>query len=366
MNVPPERRERLSRAVAGEGLDQLIVADGHDLRWLTGFSGTSGLALCPADPGEPGLFVTDFRYVEQAGEQLGDGWTVERARRDLLGAGLGEATGGRELGRVGFDPGQVTVAQLADLTEALGTTAELVEAPGLASRLREVKDEEEVERIGAATRLADEALESVLAAGLEGRTEREVAVALELAIIGAGAESLSFPPIVAAGAHGALPHAEPRDVRITAGEMVTIDWGATLDGYCSDCTRTFAVGEVGSREREVYGIVNDARAAGIAALAPGRTGREVDASAREVIDAAGYGEHFGHGLGHGVGLDVHEEPRLSPRGSTHPLEEGTVVTVEPGVYLPGSFGVRIEDLVVVTGGEPLVLTSMDRELVDAG
>ena len=366
MSVPAERRSRLGASAAGEGLDWLIVAEEHDLRWLTGFTGTNGLALCPADEGAEGLFVTDFRYVEQAAAQLPDGWIVERARGELLGAGLAEVLGGRRLGRVGFDPGQLSVAQFAALSEAIAGDAELVEAKGLASGLREVKDAEEIARIAAATELGAQALEAVLERGLSNRTEREVAIDLEVTIIGLGADGLSFPPIVASGPHGALPHAEPRDVPVADGSLVTIDWGARLDGYCSDCTRTFAVGDVGPEEREVYGLVDEARRAGTGALRPGTSGREVDAAARAVIESAGYGEYFGHGLGHGVGLDVHEGPTLSPRGTAEPLQAGMVVTVEPGIYLPGRFGVRIEDLLVVEAQEPRFLTVPAEGLADAG
>ncbi len=363
MSVPVERRRRLTGQISESGLDRLIVAGEHDLRWLTGFTGTSGLALVPADGGE-GLFLTDFRYVEQASEQLPDGWRVVRTNLDLLGAGLVEATSGEELGAVGFDPSQVTVEQLSSLSQALEVTATLKEAKGLVGRLREVKDDEEIARIKAASNLADEALAEVLERGLVGRTERDVAIDIETTLIRLGADGLSFPPIVASGSHGALPHAEPREVVIEPGLLVTVDWGARLDGYCSDCTRTFASGPVGERALEVYGVVNAARAAGIEAVEAGRTGPQVDAVARAAIDEAGFGEFFGHGLGHGVGLDVHEAPRLSPRGGTDPLEAGMVVTVEPGVYLPGELGVRIEDLVVVTGAEPTVLTALDRELVE--
>lgn len=363
MSVPAERRARLAREISEHGLDRLIVAGEHDLRWLTGFTGTSGLALVPAAAGEA-LFLTDFRYVEQASEQLPAEWRVVRTNLDLLGAGLAEATSGDELGTVGFDPSQVTVEQLSSLGKALERKATLKEEKGLVARLREVKDDGEISRIRAASNLADEALAEVLARGLAGRTEREVAIDIETTLIRLGADGLSFPPIVASGSHGALPHAEPREVAIEPGLLVTVDWGARLDGYCSDCTRTFASGPVGEKEREVYGVVNAARAAGIEAVEAGRSGPEVDAVARTVIDEAGFGEFFGHGLGHGVGLDVHEAPRLSPRGATEPLEAGMVVTVEPGVYLPGEMGVRIEDLVVVTGAEPTVLTTLGRELVE--
>ena len=357
------RRARLGEQVAEAGLDWLLVAEPHDLRWLTGFTGTSGIAACPA-AGEPGLFVTDFRYVEQAGDQLVGDWEILRyTRPELFGAGLVEVAGERLSGRVGFDPRQVTVSQLGGLAAALGPEAELVEAERIVEQLREVKDADEIEQIAAAARLADEVLTAVLDAGLRGRTEREVATAVEVRALELGAEGLSFPPIVAHGAHGALPHAEPRDVEIAAGNLVTIDWGVRAGGYCSDCTRTYAVGEVGEQERQAYEAVNRARAEGIAALAPGAPPREVDAQARAVIEEAGFGEQFGHGLGHGVGLDVHEEPRLSPKGSEEPLEAGMAVTVEPGIYVPGQFGVRIEDLAVVQEDGARILTSLDRELV---
>jgi Xaa-Pro aminopeptidase len=177
-----------------------------------------------------------------------------------------------------------------------------------------------------------------------------------------GAEAVSFPPIVAAGAHGALPHAEPRDVEIPPGTLCVVDWGAVLDGYASDCTRTYGTGgDVDARDREVYDLVARAQEAALAAVRPGPTGREVDAVAREIIDAAGHAEHFGHGLGHGVGLEVHEGPRLSKQGEDA-LAAGNVVTVEPGVYVPGAVGVRIEDLVIVTedGGE--VVSALPKEL----
>ena len=179
----------------------------------------------------------------------------------------------------------------------------------------------------------------------------------------AGAEDPSFPSIVAAGPHGALPHAEPRDVEIPAGVLVTIDWGARLDGYCSDCTRTLASGPVGEREREVYELVLSAQEAALAAVAPGAAGAAVDGVAREIIAAAGHGERFGHGLGHGVGLEVHEGPRLA-KGADGTLAAGSVVTVEPGVYLPGELGVRIEDLAVVTDSGPRVLTGFTKALTE--
>jgi Xaa-Pro aminopeptidase len=180
-----------------------------------------------------------------------------------------------------------------------------------------------------------------------------------------GAKRPSFDSIVAAGPHGALPHAQPRDVQIGSGELVVIDWGAELDGYCSDCTRTLATGDLPDATLEAYDLVREAQRAGLDAVRAGVGGREADSAARDVIGDAGHGEHFGHGLGHGVGLEIHEAPRLSQR-SDSVLASGNVVTVEPGVYLPGQFGVRIEDLVVVTDAACTILTSVPKELITVG
>jgi Xaa-Pro aminopeptidase len=230
-------------------------------------------------------------------------------------------------------------------------------------RLRAVKEAGEIARMRAASELADEALRGVLEAGVVGRTERDVAIELELRMRRLGAEAASFPSIVAAGAHAALPHAEPRDEKIPQDVLLTIDWGALNDGYCSDCTRTFATGEAISDEaRAIYALVLRAQERGLAAVKAGPTGREVDGVARELIDEAGQGEHFGHGLGHGVGMDLHEGPRLSRTAGEEPLLAGNVVTVEPGVYLPGRLGVRIEDLVAVQERGSDVLTSLPKSL----
>jgi len=267
--------------------------------------------------------------------------------------------------RLGFDDAQLSVREHARLRELVPDRVELVPAGGLVEELRAVKDRRELERIRAAALLADAALTEVLDEGIVGVTERDVALELEIRMRRLGAEGVSFPPIVAAGPHGALPHAEPRDVPIPAGTLVTIDWGAQLNGYASDCTRTFATGELDPRDAEIYALVLEAQETALDAVRAGRLGREVDAVARDLIEAAGHGEHFGHGLGHGVGLEVHEGPRLSRLGDVA-LEPGMVVTVEPGVYVPGAVGVRIEDLVVVTDGAPEVLNSLPKTLRAVG
>jgi Xaa-Pro aminopeptidase len=252
------------------------------------------------------------------------------------------------------------------MRELLGERVELVGLHGLVEGLRAVKDADEVARIRAATELADAAFEQLIGGGIVGRTERELALALELAMRERGAERTSFDIIVAAGPHGALPHAQPRDVAVERGELVVFDWGAQLDGYCSDCTRTVAAGAPpGDEGTSIYGLVLEAQLAGLGAIRAGVAGRDVDAAARTVIDDRGHREHFGHGLGHGVGLDIHEAPRLAQRAEGD-LRAGNVVTVEPGVYLPGQLGVRIEDLVVVTDEGCDILTSVPKELTVVG
>jgi Xaa-Pro aminopeptidase len=350
------RPEKVAAALADRELDLLLVSHLVNVRWLTGFTGSSAAAVVGADTRR---FLTDFRYLGQSEEQLDGTWEREIVQDLLEGAAGGLPREGTL--RLGFDDENMSVKAHAKLTELVPDGVELVAAGGLVEDLRMVKDPEEIERIRAAALLADAALERVLERGLAGRTEQEVAFDLETELRRMGASGPSFPSIVAAGAHGALPHAEPRDVEIPEGVLVTIDWGAQLDGYASDCTRTYATGAISDRDRDVYELVQRAQAAGLAAVRPGPTGREVDAVAREIIDEAGHEEHFGHGLGHGVGLEVHEGPRLSRKGEVA-LAPGQIVTVEPGVYVPGEVGVRIEDLVAVTEDGQDVLSTLPKDL----
>jgi Xaa-Pro aminopeptidase len=355
------RADRLAELAAERELDAVLVVEPFNLRYLTGFTGTNGLAVVGAGADGVRRFVTDFRYVEQAEAEV-DGFECLRGERDLLdsvGAALGDGDGSV---RLGYDDAHTSVRTHGRLGELLGDGVDLVGAGGLVEELRAVKDDDEQQAIASAAALADEALTAALERGLAGRTERAFALDLEDEIRHRGARAPSFPSIVAAGAHGALPHAEPRDVEVPRGCLVIVDWGAQLDGYCSDCTRTFATGPLDREATDVYELVLKAQLAGLESVRAGERGREVDAVSRELIDAAGHGGHFGHGLGHGVGLEVHEGPRLSKAGE-ETLAAGNVVTVEPGVYLPGKFGVRIENLVVVTGDGPRVLSSLPKELV---
>jgi Xaa-Pro aminopeptidase len=425
------RLKSVAEAMRERELDALVVSAPANVRYLTRFTGSNGLALVLASrallgsaaPGraaatdrqEPaGIFFTDFRYETQAQHEVPgcfERWPIDPSARpadlairvaECLGANAPDEPGGASAeragrrsdaqdsaqraqaradldpgpgpgrtgqqaggGRLGFDESHLTVARHTRLAELLDGRWELVGAAGLVESLREVKDADELKRIAAAAELADEALRAVLETGLAGRSERELAIELELRMRRLGGEA-AFPTIVAAGAHGALPHATPRDARIPPRVLVTVDWGALHDGYCSDCTRTFASGPVGERAQEIYALVLHAQEAALGALAAGRTGVEIDAVARELIAAAGYGERFGHGLGHGVGLEVHEGPRLSPAAGEDPLRAGNVVTVEPGVYLPGELGVRIEDLAVIDDSGARVLSTLPKALTVIG
>jgi Xaa-Pro aminopeptidase len=354
------RPEKVSSALAERELDLLLVSHLVNVRWLTGFTGSSAAAVVGVGGDRvTRRFLTDFRYLSQSQEQLDAAWEREIVQDLLEGVAAGLPQEGAV--RLGFDDETMSVRTHARLAELVPDGVELVAAGGLIEDLRMVKDAEEVQRIRAAALLADAALEQVLQRGLAGRTEHEVAFDLETELRRMGASGPSFPSIIASGAHGALPHAEPRDVEIPDGVLVTIDWGAQLDGYASDCTRTYATGDIDPRDGQVYALVLQAQAAALAAVRPGPKGREVDAVARSIIDAAGHAEHFGHGLGHGVGLDVHEGPRLSKQGETA-LAAGMVVTVEPGVYVPGAVGVRIEDLVIVTDDGAEVVSSLPKEM----
>jgi Xaa-Pro aminopeptidase len=346
------RGERLARLVAERELDQLFVSDLTNVRYLTGFTGTNGACLVG---GEELVFFTDFRYTERAKDEVSPEWERPDAERELVPQIVG-----RMSGRVGFEDAKLSVRQLARLEAAAGEGVELVPAGDLVEQLRAIKEPEELKRIQAAAELTDGVYTWALERGLAGHTEADVARACEARLRELGAEP-SFPPIVAAGENGALPHAEPGEREIGSSELVVFDMGALLDGYCSDCTRTFATGELDDEAQEVYELVQRAQATALEAVRPGANGKEVDAVAREIISEAGHGDHFGHGLGHGVGLEVHEGPRLATT-SEDELQEGNVVTVEPGVYLPGRLGVRIEDLVVVSGDGYRNLSGLPKEL----
>ena len=349
------RADRVADRLAERELDLLLVTDLVNLRYLTGFTGSNGMAVVGRDVRR---FVTDFRYVEQAAAQV-EGFDREQGPQDFVSA-LGEGWPDGDL-RLGFEDQHVSVRTHGRLRDVIPDRISLEPAGGIVEALRAVKEPEEVERIAAAAALADEVYAMLREQGLVGRGERDVAFALETEMRRRGAEP-SFTSIVASSERGALPHAEPADVPIERGTLVTLDIGARLDGYCSDCTRTWATGELPDDLADAHALVLRAPEAALAAVRPGPRGPAVAAGARECIEAAGHGEHFGHGLGHGVGMEVHEAPRLSRTGDAE-LVAGNVVTVEPGVYLPGRGGVRIEDLVVVSEDGHRVLSGTTKQLV---
>jgi Xaa-Pro aminopeptidase len=351
-----QRTERLVAALDGSGMDLMLVTNLINLRYLTGFTGSNGLALVGP---KKRIFVSDFRYTEQAGVEVDKSYERVTVAQDLI-AGLAEMLPEGE-SKLGLESEHTSVARHESIREQFPERVELVPVTQLVEQLRIVKDEHEIKLMAEASRIADDAFEALVEKGLKGRTERELALALEHDMRVRGASGPSFSSIIAAGPHGALPHAQPRDVPVKDGELVVIDWGALFDGYCSDCTRTVAVGEIGAEAREAYELVLSAQLEGLDAVQVGGDGKAIDRVVRDIIDGAGHKEHYGHGLGHCVGLEIHEAPNLSLR-STSTLAAGNVVTVEPGVYLPGKFGIRIEDLVVVGAAGNRILTSLPKAL----
>lgn len=355
------RRAALRDQLRVRDLDALLVVDLRNVRYLTGFTGSNAALLVHAEDEAHTLFCTDGRYMIQSERQVPDlERVIERASAHALAARAGKEA--EHYRRTGFESQHVTVDGLDVLTEAAGF--ELVRATRLVEELRQVKDEDEVEALRMACAAADRALAELIAHGglVAGRTERDVARELENRMLDLGAAAPAFESIVAAGANSAIPHHRPTDTELRAGDLVKLDFGALVDGYHSDMTRTVVLGEPADWQRELYELVAEAQAAGRAALRPGAAVREVDAAAREVIENAGHGDEFPHGLGHGVGLEIHEAPMLSKTGDGR-LSAGMAVTVEPGVYLPGRGGVRIEDTLVVRDGDPELLTLTTKQFL---
>lgn len=357
------RADRLRAEMERAGCDALVVSNLTNVRYLTGFTGSAGLVLVTSDEL---LFVSDGRYQTQSADQIGAAGVDARieivpAEPDQVVAAAAEASG---VARLGLEAQSVTWAQQRRWAGELFTGGDLVATEALVEQLRLVKDPGEAARIRSACAIADEALALVRPRLLEGPTEAEFAMELDATMRRLGAEDVSFDTIVASGPNGARPHHRPSTRRIVEGDLVVLDFGALVDGYHSDMTRTVAVGELDPDRRRMLEVVLESQAAGVEAVHAGVQASEVDARCREVIDTAGWGEAFLHSTGHGVGLDIHEEPRVSSR-SAATLVAGHVVTVEPGVYLPELGGVRIEDTVLVTedGCDRLTLTPKDPAVV---
>lgn len=353
------RRASLRGRLRELNLDALLVTNLLNVRYLTGFTGSNAALLLDASGEANTVFCTDGRYDAQSATQVPDLERLIQRPCDLTLA----ARGAQRCRRVGFESHVVTVEAFDPLAKA-ATGVELVRAANLVETQRLVKDPAEIESLRQACAAADNALADLIAAGgiRAGRTEREVARDLENRMYDQGADAPSFESIVATGANSAIPHHRPTDAVLAVGDLVKLDFGALVDGYHSDMTRTVVLGPPADWQREIYELVAQSQAAGRAAVAPGVAAAEVDRIARAVIEDAGYGEKFSHGLGHGVGLEIHEAPSLGKAG-TGTLAEGMTVTVEPGVYLAGQGGVRIEDTLVVRGGEPEILTLTTKDLV---
>jgi Xaa-Pro aminopeptidase len=353
------RRQRAQQKVAALGADAVLITSRANVRYLTGLASSNAAVLLPAQG--PAVLATDSRYEEAARRDCPD---IELVVDRFIEPRLAGLAGDRHLRTLGFEAQEMTVQRYQDLAALDGPV--LVPAGRIVEELRMVKDAGEITLLARACAITDDALAAVLPLITPGQTERGLAVALERAMIDRGAEALAFDTIVASGPNGAIPHHVPTARQVQPGDLITIDCGARYEGYHADMTRTVALGEPAAWQREIYQIVAGAQQAGVDAALPGVDVAAVDATARDLIADAGYGEHFGHGLGHGVGLEVHEDP-LMGYGRTGTLLERVLITVEPGIYLPGRGGVRIEDTLVVrdpgAARSPQILTTTPRELL---
>jgi Xaa-Pro aminopeptidase len=354
MTEHARRTAAARRGIARAGLDGLLVSHLVNIRYLCGYSGSAGLLLVT---GSGSTFLTDFRYQEQVKREV-HGARCVIITADLYTDLLGQPDLGR-LRRLGFESQHLTFDRYQFLRKGLKA---VMPTAGLVEQLREVKQPAEISAIAGAARIADRAFALIVREIRPGMTELAIAARLEYLMKSLGAQRPSFETIVGSGPNGALPHAKPGPRKVRKGDFIVLDFGAFHNGYCSDMTRTVVLGKPSDAHKRIYGMVRDAQLAGLRAVRAGVSGKQADAAARGVIERAGHGQRFGHGLGHGVGLEVHERPRLG-RLSDDRLAAGNVVTVEPGVYLPGWGGVRIEDLVVVTTTGNRVLSRSTKELI---
>ena len=351
------RLQRLRQHLVAAGLDAVWVTNPQNRCYLSGFSGSAGMLLLTTDTQQ--LF-TDFRYQEQA---VAEAPLYELCLyKGIAAKALTEVIASSGIRRLGFESKHCTVAAYKELQALLPVECELIDTE--LEPLRFVKDEEELKAIREAVRIADAAFAHILSYLRPGLEERQVAAELEQRMRCLGSERPAFDTIVASGVRGALPHGVASEKKLALGEWVTMDFGAVYRGYHSDITRTVCLGPATDQQKEAYALVLAAQKAGVAAIRPGRLGCEIDAVARDILTAAGYGDYFGHGLGHSLGLAIHEEPRLSSLNTQQALQENMVVTVEPGIYLPGQYGIRIEDTVRVSDAGAVILTESDKELIE--
>jgi Xaa-Pro aminopeptidase len=348
-----KRRERLQAVVSSLGADAALITSLVNVRYLTGLASSNAAFLIPADG--PGVLATDARYALAAERDCPD---LELAVHRLVEQALASLATGRGLGRLAFEAHEVTVERHAALLAAT-PGATFIPLGRAVEELRVVKDEDEIALLAQACAITSAAFDDVLPRIRPGLTERDLAVALERAMSDRGAERPAFDTIVASGPNGSIPHHVPASRALSRGDLVTVDFGASYGGYHADMTRTIAVGAPAPWQREIYALVAAAQRAGVEAAVPGADVADVDGAARDLIEGGGHGAHFTHGLGHGVGLEIHEAPIMGP-GKTGRLADRVPITVEPGIYLPGQGGVRIEDTLVVRAGAG---TAVPRELL---
>lgn len=351
------RLERLRSAMAERELDALVVLKPENRTYLSGFTGSAGLLVITA---QQACLLTDFRYVEQATSQAP---AFEVIKPDSsMHAQVAHIAADTRAKRIGYEGDFLTVDEFNTYKEYL-VGHELVAATGLVEELRMIKDEGELALMRKAAAIADEAFAAIMPLIKPGAVERDLAVELEYQMKKRGAEGLAFEIICASGVRSSLPHGRASEKVIAAGDLVTFDFGALYEGYCSDMTRTVMVGEPTEKQREIYAVVLEAQKRGVAACRAGITGKDLDEVCRSYIRDQGYGEAFGHGTGHGVGRFIHEGPKVSVRGDKDLLKPGMIVTIEPGIYLSGWGGVRIEDMVLVTETGCESFTKTPKELI---
>jgi len=355
-----KRIEKLRRKMKAEGIDGMLVRAYHTLRYLTGYSGSNGLLILTQDDA---LFLTDFRYKTQIEEELPEGLRRLVPQKDIFSV-LPELDIVKNIKQLAFEE-EYTPYSLYRRVKEMLNSCELVPVSGWVEQFSAIKEKEEIKLIKKAIEISEKALSEVLNGFCIGQTELELAAELEYQMKRLGGEKVAFDTIVVSGERGALVHGAPSDKKIKHGEFLTIDFGTFYRGYASDITRTFAVGELDDEQRDVYNVVRDAAYRAMDAARPGMKANELDAVARDYIREAGYGDYFGHGLGHGLGLLIHEEPRISQRVEEE-LKANMVFTVEPGIYIPGRFGVRIENDVLLTEDGAKKLTSFPDELLTIG
>ncbi len=335
------RFDKISRALDGYDLDAMLVLSGANRFYSAGFPSSAGAALITK---EESYFMTDSRYIEAASKKITGGIVLENSREKSTLTLVEEAVQRHGIKRLGYEEEFLTVSLFEQVKKKL--SCELVPASKLFTDLRSVKDSGEMEEMIQAQRIAEAALLEVLDFIQVGRTEKEIAAFLQYRMLMGGAEMMSFEPIVVSGANSSMPHGVPTDKEVAWGDFITMDFGCVYHGYCSDMTRTVAVGSVSEEMEKVYANVLEAQLAGIATAKAGVPGCDIHNAAARVIEDAGYGPYFGHGFGHSLGVEIHESPNASP-GCTEPIPAGAVISAEPGIYLPGKFGVRIEDVIVL-------------------